>query len=104
MQAYGRFKLAVTEDGATIRPYDEKLWAELVDSRGPIDGSLGILEGLHGRWVALLRGLPAGGRARVFHHPESGAWPVEQATLLYGWHSSHHLAHIAGLRERSGWR
>jgi hypothetical protein len=108
MQAYARCKLAMTEDNPTIRPYDEKRWAELVDSTGPIEGSLGILRGLHERWVALLRGRPGAGsgpgRERTFEHPETGEWRVEQLALLYGWHSAHHLAHITGLRERSGWR
>jgi DinB superfamily len=104
MQAYGRCKLAMTEDGPTIRPYDEKLWAELVDSRSPVDGSLGILDGLHERWVALLRELPPGGTGRVFRHPETGPWRVDEVALLYGWHSAHHLAHITTLRDRSGWR
>jgi DinB superfamily len=104
MQAYGRVKLALTEEGPTIRPYDEKGWAGLVDSAEPVDVSLGILDGLHRRWVALLRGLSPADRARILHHPETGTWRVEQVALLYRWHSSHHLAHITGLRERSGWR
>jgi DinB superfamily len=104
MQAYTRCKLALTEGEPTIRPYDETAWAELVDSTGPIDGSLAILEGLQGRWVALLRGLPPGARARTFRHPESGVWRIDQVVMLYGWHGAHHLAHVTGLRERSGWR
>jgi DinB superfamily len=103
MQAYGRCKLALTEDAPTIRPYDEKRWAGLVDSTGAVECSLGILQGMHERWVALLRGIPASERARVFQHPESGVWRVDQVAMLYGWHSAHHLAHITGLRERSGW-
>jgi hypothetical protein len=103
MQAYGRTKLALTEEAPMIRPYNEKLWAALADSTGPIDCSLGILDGMHQRWVALLRGTSPGDRSRVFNHPESGQWRVDQVTLLYAWHSKHHLAHITGLRERSGW-
>lgn len=104
MQAYGRCKLAMTEDAPTIRPYDEKRWAELEDSAGPIEASLGILDGLHARWVALLRGLPPNGAGPAFHHPETGPWRVKEAVLLYGWHSAHHLAQITALRTRSGWR
>lgn len=102
-QAFGRCKFALTEERPTIRPYDEKRWAALVDSTGPVEASLGILGGLHQRWVALLRGIPVGERSRVFEHPESGEWRVDQVTMLYAWHSAHHLAHITGLRERSGW-
>lgn len=104
MQAYGRCKLALTEEDPTIRPYEEKLWAALVDSTGPVDASLGILGGLHERWVALLRGTSVSERSRVFRHPETGPWRVDQVTMLYAWHSAHHVAHIMGLRERSGWR
>ncbi|HWZ59082.1 MAG TPA: putative metal-dependent hydrolase [Gemmatimonadaceae bacterium] len=104
MQAYTRCKLAFTEDEPTIRPYDESAWAELVDSTGPIDGSLGILDGLHGRWVPLLRSLTPSAAARTFRHPETGLWRLDEAVLHYAWHSAHHLAHVTGLRERSGWR
>jgi hypothetical protein len=104
MQAYTRCKFALTEDAPTIRPYDEKAWAELVDSTGPIDGSMGILDGVHGRWVALLRALTPSSAARTFRHPETGLWRVDEVALLYGWHSAHHTAHVTGLRERSGWR
>ena len=42
-----RFKLALTEDNPTIRPYDEARWAELADSAIPVDISLKIIEGVH---------------------------------------------------------
>jgi hypothetical protein len=104
MNAYLRVKSALTEEDPTIRPYDEKRWAEQVDSARPIDGSLAILDGVHDRWVALVRDLPPAARARTFQHPESGAWRVDQAIALYAWHGAHHQAHVNGLRERSGWR
>jgi hypothetical protein len=28
---------------------------------------------------------------------------VEMTTLLYAWHSRHHVAHITRLREKQGW-
>src|SRR5437660_10908583 len=60
LNAYIRFKLALTEDQPTIKPYKEDLWAELSDSRDtPIDVSLTLLEALHDRWVRLLRALSA---------------------------------------------
>jgi hypothetical protein len=41
MNAYIRFKLALTENEPTIKPFDEALWANLVDSRDtPIEVSL----------------------------------------------------------------
>jgi hypothetical protein len=98
-----RFKLALTEDSPTIHPYYEERWAELGDSRLPVDVSLGILDGLHARLVALLQSLSTGQLQREFVHPETGGWSIERAAALYAWHSQHHTAHITTTRERHGW-
>ena len=98
-----RFKLAMTEDNPTIRPYFEELWAELADSRLPIDVSLKLLEAVHLRWVALLESLTDEDFQRRLNHPDSGEWTVEKFLALYAWHCRHHTAHITHLRERSGW-
>ena len=104
MNAYLRFKLAVTEDNPTIRPYDEKAWAREKDAReGSVGMSLALLEGLHRRWVAWLRTLPAEAWSRPLVHPDSGPLNLDQLLCLYDWHSRHHLAHITRLRERGGW-
>ena len=105
MQGYIRLKLALTEDGPTIKPYDEKSWAELSDSRMPIDVSLGLLDGIHARWVALFRVLAPGDWARTFIHPQYPEAPrtLDWLVQLYSWHSRHHVAHITSLREREGW-
>src|SRR5438552_8989910 len=58
MNSFIRFKLALTEDTPTIKPYDEGRWAELPDAKKtPIEVSLTLLESLHYRWVILLRAL-----------------------------------------------
>lgn len=98
-----RFKLAMTEDNPTIRPYFENLWAELADSRLPIDVSLKIIEGIHLRWTVLLESLTDEDFQRPLVHPDTGEWTVEQFLALYAWHSRHHTAHITRLREREGW-
>lgn len=104
LNAYVRCKLAVTEDNPTIRPYDEKAWAEQVEARtGPVGMSLVLLEGLHRRWVEWLRTLPEEAWSRTLVHPESGSLTVAGLLSLYAWHSRHHLAHITALREREGW-
>src|SRR5689334_18426856 len=55
INSYVRFKLALTEDQPpTIVPYYEDRWAELADSRLPITASIGIIDGVHQRWVNLL--------------------------------------------------
>ncbi len=105
MNAVIRVRLALTEEWPTIRPYDEKLWAQLADaSTAPVEISLNLLTALHGRWVLLLRSLTEDQWQRGYTHPESGGrQTVAEATALYAWHSRHHVAHIAELRKRSVW-
>ncbi len=101
--SYVRFKLALTEDWPTIKPYDEAAWAKLADSQLPIDNSLAFVEGLHGRWVALLNSLSGEDFQRGFLHPEIGRQTLAASLALYDWHARHHTAHITGLRQRQGW-
>jgi hypothetical protein len=104
INAFVRFRLGLTEDQPTIKPYDEKLWAELADCRNaPVEMSLSLLEGLHQRWVMLLTGMSDSDYARTIHHPESGILRLDTYLATYGWHSRHHVAHITNLRERLGW-
>ena len=99
-----RFKLALTEDEVpTIRPYYEDRWAELGDSRLPIDVSLKMLDAIHSRWIALLNSMSEAEYQKKFIHPETGEWTLDAALALYAWHSQHHTAHITSLREREGW-
>ncbi len=94
--AYIRFKWALTEERPTIKPYFEDRWAELPDSRtGPVEVALRGLEGIHGRWVALLETLDERDFARSFFHPETGKEIfLFESLATYAWHGRHHLAHI----------
>jgi hypothetical protein len=103
MNAFIRFRLALTEDWPTIKPYNESAWAELHDSMAPIEWSLELVESLHARWVMLLFSLTDAQWKRGYVHPESGRNPLDLATLHYAWHARHHLAHISHLRAREGW-
>jgi len=98
-----RFKLALTENEPTIKPYDEARWAELADAKAPIDVSIQLLEALHGRWVLLLNSLTPEDWQRTFRHPERGTMTLNDTLQLYAWHGRHHVAHITALRERNGW-
>jgi uncharacterized damage-inducible protein DinB len=98
-----RFKWALTEDNPTIKAYHEDRWAELGDTRLPVDVSLKMIEAVHERWVALLESMTDADFARKFIHPETGEWTLEGVLALYAWHSRHHTAHITALRERMGW-
>ena len=104
VNAYVRFKLAITEDDADIRAYDQAAWAELPDGKSaPVEGSLAILDALHARWVSFLRALSASDFTRSLQYPGRGPVTVDVLLEIYGWHGPHHEAHITSLRERSGW-
>jgi hypothetical protein len=104
LNAYIRFKWAMTEEIPTIKPYDEGAWAVLKDSElTPVDVSLTLLESLHARWTGLLRSLRPEDFQRRFVHPDSGPHDLDWLLGLYSWHGNHHVAHITSLRERMGW-
>jgi uncharacterized damage-inducible protein DinB len=104
MNSYVRFKLALTEEEPTIKPYAEDRWAELSDSKStPVEVSLTLLDSLHDRWVRLLRSLSAEEWKRTFRHPALGPMTLEKTLALYAWHGKHHVAHITELRKRMGW-
>lgn len=104
LNAYVRFKLALTEDVPVIKPYDQERWAALEDCRlAPVETSLALLEALHERWVLLMRSLPEPSFGRTFNHPESGIAALDRIVALYAWHGKHHAAQILSLRSREGW-
>jgi hypothetical protein len=96
MNAYIRFKLALTEADPVIKPYDEAAWARLGDvAVAPIETSIVLLESLHQRWVVLMRLLSGDDWRKRFVHPEYGqARTLEQTLALYAWHGDHHIAHV----------
>ena len=105
MNAYTRIKLALTEDHPTIKPYSEKLWAEMDDAKKlPVEVSIAILEPLHARWVQMLRKISGDQLSRSVFHPESKReMSVKFLMNLYAWHGKHHTAHVTELRKRSDW-
>lgn len=100
LNAFTRFKLALTEHNPTIKPYDQPKWAELSDYDMPIENSLIMLDSLHFRWVYLLRSLTTKDLNRTFFHPESGEFTLWKTLGIYSWHGRHHTAHITSLRKR----
>jgi hypothetical protein len=104
MNAYIRFKLALTEDEPTIKPYEEDRWAKLSDVQStPLEVSLSLLELLHDRWVRVLKSIRPEEWKRSFKHPQLGVVPLEKNLCLYSWHGRHHVAHITELRKRMSW-
>jgi hypothetical protein len=99
LNCYARYRLALTEENPTIRPYDETAWAELPDvAASPITVSIDLLAALHSRWVMLLQHLGEEQWQRTFYHPKmERTFTLEQATVMYAWHGRHHLAHLNAL-------
>lgn len=91
-----RYKLALTEDTPSIKPYREDKWAELADTfDAPISASLSLLDGLHARWVALLKSMsPEDFEKKLFHPEHEKELSLQFMTGLYAWHCRHHTAHI----------
>jgi hypothetical protein len=105
LNAYCRFKFALTEDNPTIKAYDEAAWANIADTaRTPPETSLALLDALHRRWVILLESMEARDFERPLRHPEAGAITLGWMLQLYAWHGRHHAAHITELRKREGWQ
>ena len=96
INSFIRFKLALTEEVPTIKPYEEQLWAELVDGNSDdILPSIQIIEGVHARWILLLKSLSPTDLKRQFFHPANGKTSSLEETIgVYAWHCNHHLAHI----------
>jgi uncharacterized damage-inducible protein DinB len=104
MNAYIRFRLALTETEPTIKPYSQDDWAKLADARSaPVEPSLRLLEGLHHRWVLLLKSLSGEDFGRTLRHPEQGVVTLDRNLALYAWHGRHHVGQINALRKRNGW-
>ena len=98
-----RFKLALTEENPTIRPYPEDLWAKTEEYKMPVEVSLDLINALHRRWAKLLESMSDEDFARTLNHPETGNWNLEDFLGMYVWHGRHHLAHIVNLKKRNNW-
>ena len=105
MNAYIRFKLGLTEDNPTIRPYDQEAWSKLSDSEHiPVNVSVTLLHALHRRWHEILINIKDADFERTVYHPEYKKTMTLWYLLgMYAWHSRHHTAHITSLRERMKW-
>jgi hypothetical protein len=104
LNAYVRFRLALTEDEPTIKTYAEDRWAELPEAKtAPVDLSLDLLEALHRRFVLLLENMSAAEWSRRLNHPEHGLVGLEWMLALYAWHGRHHAAQVTSLRKERGW-
>lgn len=100
INSYMRFKLALTENVPTIKPYEESLWADLPDNNLSPFVSLKLLDALHEKWVYILKSLSEGDLNKEFIHPEqSEKISLKENISIYSWHCRHHLAHIKQAKE-----
>jgi uncharacterized damage-inducible protein DinB len=104
LHSYIRFKWALTEDKPLIKAYDENLWSDLADAKtGNLEPTLHLLDGIHQKWVRLLRLMTDEQYSRVFNHPDGRTIPLSRALGIYAWHARHHTGQILWLREQKGW-
>ena len=104
LNAYIRFKLALTEFKPTIKPYDQTEWAKLPDSKLDPSVSLALIENIHQRWVIIMENMSDADWDLGYTHPEHNAWQeLRIVVVMYAWHCEHHLAHITRLIDRMGW-
>ncbi|TXD77775.1 YfiT family bacillithiol transferase [Algoriphagus ratkowskyi] len=104
MNAFMRFKWALTEDNPTIKPYDEAAWAKLVDYSLPVSDSIPVIRFIHSKWSTILESMSSEDYSKTYFHPDSQlSVPLAEVALMYQWHSTHHLAHIQHLIMREKW-
>lgn len=107
INAYCRFKVGMTEDNPVIKPYEEKLWAELHDVKKlPVNISITLLHALHARWHEALKSVSDDdwNNRTVFHPEQKKTIRLWNLLGMYSWHGRHHVAHILKLREKMGWQ
>ena len=94
LNAFTRFKIVLTEDEPTIRPYDQDAWVDMIDVQPDnVGSSLSILLGLHERWSLVLHNLSESDLQRKWVHPDhDGTQNMVSLLGMYGWHCEHHLA------------
>jgi uncharacterized damage-inducible protein DinB len=104
--AFIRFKLALTEETPTVKPYFEARWAEMPDTKiAEINSSLKIIDGLHSRWTILLKSLSKKDFEKTFFHPEQKREVRLNETLaMYAWHGRHHVGHITSVIDWMNWK
>lgn len=104
INAYVRFRWALTLDANPVKTYREADWAELADARtAPVELSLSLIRALHRRWKVLLESLAEKDFGLSLEHPEDGTLTLERLLATYAWHGRHHVAHVTSLRDRRGW-
>ncbi|PZD97312.1 putative metal-dependent hydrolase [Paenibacillus sambharensis] len=94
MNAYFRFKRALTEDCPHVSSYQQDKWAALADYMMPVDCSLSLIDAIYSRFVALLRTLDHEDFHRTMNSEAFGILRLDTAVQRFLWHDRHHLEQI----------
>lgn len=104
MNAFARFKLALTETNPTIKPYKQWEWSQTADALADVHVSIALIDALHSRWVTLLNAMIDSDYQATFYHPEPNkTYTLGESLQVYAWHSRHHTAQITWMRQQYGW-
>ncbi len=95
MIALSRMKMILTEDNPTLKPYNQDTWAELADSKLPIQISVDFLKTLHLKMAFLLDSLTEDDWKRTANHPDEGSLDMNWMVEVYAKHGEKHLGHIS---------
>jgi hypothetical protein len=105
MQAFTRFKLALTEDMPTVKPYSQNAWASTSDSL-EVDAliSCALIIPLHERWLHLLKTMELSEFDKKYYHPEyKKEYSLGEVIGLYAWHGKHHLTQLQRYAHNQAW-
>lgn len=95
MNSYIHFKLALTEDTPTIKPYDEERWNVQADEGNhDLGDSLLLLQAICARWTTLMQAMTAEQFERAFVHPVAGERNLARYLDFCMWHIRHHIGQI----------
>jgi len=96
INAFIRMRIACSNSGGQIAPYDEKAWAEFPDSKSTnLENSMEIISSIHRKWVTFLEGLSEQDLNKSYYHPaDKVKVTIREAIQMYAWHGEHHFAHI----------
>ncbi|WP_020475499.1 YfiT family bacillithiol transferase [Zavarzinella formosa] len=104
MNAFARFKFALTEENPTIKPYKQWEWSLTADADTDPELSIALIEALHARWVVLLRAMTDSDFQTTFYHPEPNkTYTLAEGLHIYAWHGKHHTAQIDWMRQNYSW-
>lgn len=99
MNLFIRFKLALTEENPTIKPFDVNLWAQTPDNHSAsIESSMLLFEAIQQRMLALLKVMGENDFKKTYYRADTKTEiTLSHLTQTYAWHGLHHVSQIEGI-------